>query len=376
MRAINLITLKPVAGATIKRGFDLDESKTGKTGADGFVKIPFTSDERVASGSFTLDVIGISGANRAYGDLSYYTSETDKYQTYFYTDRPVYRLGQTVYFKGLARERTVTGYKNPGAALDISMEVKDPDGNSLSTGTLKTNKFGAFHGLVEIPADSKTGGYSINLDYADGTKAYESFEIMQYRKPEYQVDVTPITPRVIAGEKAKARVHAAYYFGGAVANARVKYSIYSSTNWSGRYALTQRPAYYDFFDDWQSYDGGGESYGGDFLGDGYVQTDNDGEAIVEFQTKKTVIDASHPYDSSYLDKNYKVQCEVTDISRLTVVGSGSLLATAGQFALMVHTGSYVAKVGDTIPVTVSAIDYDGKPVANQNVTVKLANMAL
>ncbi len=372
VRAINLVTLKPVAGATINCGFDLSVPKTGKTGSDGFVHIPFTDAEQHQTGSSTLDVIGTYGANRAFGDISFYTSESDRYRTYCYTDRPVYRLGQTVYFKGLAREKTINGYKNPGADITLDMEVKDPDGNSLSTGELKTNSHGAFHGLVQVPLDGKTGGYSINLTYPDGSTAYEYFEIAQYRKPEFQVEVTPITPRVIAGQKAKMKVHASYYFGGAVANARVKYSIYDSTNWGLRYSLIKRPSYYSFFDDWEGSEMSSGTYGGDFLKDGYVQLDENGDAIVDVDTLEEKIDPAKPYDSSYLDKNYKVDVEVTDISRMTVTGSGTLLATAGDFALFVNPQTNVAKVGDSVPVTVQALDYDGKPVANKEVTVKVA----
>jgi alpha-2-macroglobulin len=372
VRAINLITLQPIEGATINCGFDLSVPKVGKTGKDGFVHIPFTTAEQHQSGSSTLDVVGHFGPNNAFGDVSFYTSESDKYKTYCYTDRPVYRLGQTVYFKGLAREKTVNGYKNPGANITLAMEVKDPDGNSLSTGEVTTNSHGSFHGVVAIPLDGKTGGYSINLSYPDGTTAYEYFEIAQYRKPEYQVEVTPITPRVVAGQKGKMKIHASYYFGGPVANARVKYSIYDSANWGLRYNLMKRPAYFTFFDDWEGSEMSGGSYGGDFLKDGFVQLDANGEALVDVDTIPEKIDPSKPYDSSYLDKNYKVDVEVTDISRLTVVGSGSLLATAGDFALFVRPESYVTKVGERVPVAVQAVGYDGKPVANKEVTVKIA----
>lgn len=372
IRAINLLTLKPIKGATIKCGFDLTVPKTATTGSDGFVRIPFTQEEQHQTGSSVLDVIGTFGLNRAFGDINFYTNESDKYRTYCYTDRPVYRLGQTVYFKGLAREKTLNGYKNPGGNISIDMEVKDPDGNSLSTGTVTTNKHGAFHGLVQVPADGKTGGYSINLTYPDGSTAYEYFEIAQYRKPEYQVEVTPLTPRVIAGQKGKMKVHASYYFGGAVANARVKYSIYDSANWNLRYNLTKRPDYFAFFDDWDGSEMNSGTYGGDFLKDGYVQLDENGDAVIEVDTIEEKVDPAKPYDSSYLDKNYKVDVEVTDISRLTVTGSGNMLATAGDFALFVKAQSSVAKVGETVPVNVEAIDYDGKAVANKEVTIKVS----
>ncbi|HEY9679419.1 MAG TPA: MG2 domain-containing protein [Drouetiella sp.] len=371
VRAIDLTTLKPISGAVIKCGEDLSVEKEGKTGADGFVHIPMQQPASDVTNGM-LDVIGSYGPYHAFGDISWYSNGNEHYKTYTYTDRPVYRLGQTVFFKGLSREKTIWGYKNPGANIKVDMEVKDPDGNSFQTGTLTTNANGGFHGVIQLAKDAKTGGYSINLTYPDGTNAYEYFEIAQYRKPEYQVEVTPVIPQIVAGQVGKMKVHASYYFGGAVANAHVKYSIYSSPNYSGRWHLMKRPEYFDFFNDWDGEESA-MSFGGDLLKEGTANLDANGDALVDVPTTAEQIDVSKPYDYSYLDKNYKVDVEVTDISRLTVVGSGNMIATAGDFALFVETGSYVTKAGDNVPTKVQAVDYKGNPVANQEVTLQMVH---
>ncbi len=163
------------------------------------------------------------------------------------------------------------------------MHIEDPNSEELFNGNVKTSDHGTFHGLYSIPADGKTGAYSINITYPDGTVAYETFEVAQYRKPEYQVEVKPLQARYVAGEKVKAKIHATYFFGGPVANAQVKYSIYSSTDWMSRWNLKARPDYYSFFDDWDNSEDSEyySDYGGDYVEEGTVTTDDNGEAIVE-----------------------------------------------------------------------------------------------
>lgn len=382
VRAIDLNTLKPVGGAKVSifEGKDKEQQlkalATGTTAHDGFVECALPPSVKAQS-SFNTMILGAFGNNLAYGAMNYWRSSADKMQTYFYTDRPVYRLGQTVNFKGIARAVGPSGYKNPGKNLELKVHIEDPGSEELFNGKIKTSDHGTFHGLYSIPADGKTGAYSINITYPDGTVAYENFEVAQYRKPEYQVEVKPLQPRYVAGQKVKAKIHATYFFGGPVANAQVKYSIYSSTDWSARWNLKTRPAYYSFFDDWDNSEDSEyySDYGGDYVEEGTVTTDDNGEAVVEVETKKSEPIGSHPNSSEYRDRNYKIEAEVTDISRMTVVSSGTAKVSAGNFCLFVTPGSYVAKVGDNLTADIEAVDYDGKPVANQDVTVRLSRFA-
>ncbi len=119
VRAIDLNTLKPVSGAKISifEGKDkASQAKTlasGTTADDGFVECQLPKSLNTQS-SFNSLIIGAAGNSLAYGAMNYWRSSSDKMQTYFYTDRPVYRLGQTVNFKGIARSIAPSGFKNPG----------------------------------------------------------------------------------------------------------------------------------------------------------------------------------------------------------------------------------------------------------------------
>ncbi|MBX9686137.1 MAG: carboxypeptidase regulatory-like domain-containing protein, partial [Candidatus Obscuribacterales bacterium] len=395
VRALDLRTLKPVEGVAVEvrsRGdanaasSETEADDTGaaegaklaqtvllskgsaKTGKDGFVE--FGVGNSLSKGcNANLIVCGFKGEQHAYGGMSMYRSAGEQHKTYFYTDRPIYRLGQSVCFRGICRDLEGNGFKNPGE-LSLNISLEDPDNTQIWSGKLKTNKFGTFNGVLEIPKEGKTGAYQINITYPDGSSSYERIEIDEYRKPEYKVEVTPIDTRVSAGSKARARIKAVYYFGAPVTNAKVKYTIYSQNDWYGRYRLMSRPDYYDYFDDWDS-SGSDYYYGGDYVSEGEVQTDAAGEAIVEFDTKDGSSDLEGIFDSSYEDKRYKVEVEVTDISRLSVLSSGFVSVTKGDFVLFVEPKSYIAKVGERISSNVRAVDYSGNPVANRTIRMQL-----
>jgi uncharacterized protein YfaS (alpha-2-macroglobulin family) len=377
VRAVDFDTLKPRAGVDVQLYFltaaKIGKSLTsGKTGADGFVSL--ASPQGVSSQN--LITVGTQGAEHAYGASWYYSNDNAKYTSYFYTDRPIYRLGQTVCFKSIIRHSEPGGYKTPREGLKVLAVAEDPDNNKLWEKQLRTNDHGTVNGTVDLPEEGKTGAYQITFTFPDGTKDYERFEVNQYRKPEYKVEVSPVQPRVVAGSKVKARVKATYYFGAPVRDARVKYSVYSSTDWSSRYRLMSRPSFYSYFDDWGDEDSSDsgyyyDSYGGSYVTQGYVQTDENGEAIVEFDSNPIERSSSHPFGSQYRDMRYKVEAEVTDISRMSVVSSGYCSVTAGDFALFVQPQNYVCRAGEPISVDFNAVDYDRKPVANQKVTVRL-----
>lgn len=373
VRAIDLNSLQPVQGYDIKllnRDHPKDTIMSAKTGADGFVKMRLP---QAISSSENLMVYGKRGEQHSYGAYGFYNGTSDSTSTYFYTDRPVYRLGQTVYFKGIARKKTLNGFTNPGGMV-VDINVEDPDNNIFQTTQVRTNTHGSFHGLVEIPKEGKTGAYQVTVKYPDGAQDYERFEVAEYRKPEYQVDVIPLEPRIVAGNKAKARIKASYYFGAPVTNAKVKYTVYSSIDWGARYSLMDRPAYFDYFDGWDHeddsyYDSG---YSGDYISEGYATTDENGEAIVEFDTRRSDWDKERPWEYDRYDRRYKVEAEVTDISRLSVIGNGALAVTNGAFGMFCDADSYIAKVGEPIGAHVTCISYDNhQPVANERVHLQL-----
>jgi hypothetical protein len=144
---------------------------------------------------------------------------------YTYTDRPVYRPGQTVNFKAVLRQDDDLRYSLPATGTPVTVRVLDGRGNVLHTLTLATNDFGSVHGDFLVPDGAMLGKYRIETEI-NGLSDSQYFRVEDYRKPDYQVTVTSLQPekqnRYVQGEDVKVQVHVAYYFGEPVAGAELK----------------------------------------------------------------------------------------------------------------------------------------------------------
>ena len=150
----------------------------------------------------------------------------DQVKVYTITDRPVYRPGSPVRFKfWVARSR----YDQPDAAdfagQTFDVEIRNPKGEKVLTKKFTADKFGGFDGSFELASDAALGEYQIFILKRGGG----TFRVEEYKKPEFEVSVAAPTKPVALGEKVSATIKANYYFGGPVAEAKVKYKITRTT---------------------------------------------------------------------------------------------------------------------------------------------------
>jgi alpha-2-macroglobulin len=277
---------------------------------------------------------------------------------YTYTDRPVYRPGDTAHFNTIVRSQTASGYTVP-QGQDIRLELRDPQTyDVIWTKTVTLSQMGTATWDFPIPADAHLGSYYLNMQigerYIEGT----NFSVEDYKKPEYAVKVAAQTPRVLQGQPIKATIDARYYFGEPVANAKVKWVVHTSTYWPlGRSD-----------DDDQADAGGGE--GGDDSADSGDAEEDDSAGGDQEEEKSGVLDADGKLqitvptkvDSKKQDLVYRVEARVTDAGNREIAGHGFALATYGSFFLTADPSSYVYSKGDTATINVAAQDYDKKPI--------------
>src|SRR5256714_7037174 len=147
--------------------------------------------------------------------------------SYIYTERPVYRPEQKVYFRGILRKRTDAGYKIP-AGKSVSVSVTDNDGASIYEQDLPLSTRGTFSGEFDLPEESALGRYTINASVGEES-ATGTFDVEEYKKPEYKVKVTTPSAFVLAGQKTKFTVSANYFFGSPVTKPSVNDYVYRPT---------------------------------------------------------------------------------------------------------------------------------------------------
>ncbi|HOK56925.1 MAG TPA: carboxypeptidase regulatory-like domain-containing protein, partial [bacterium] len=282
----------------------------------------------------------------AYIDYGYERS-FPKEKIYVYTDRPVYRPEQTVYFKGILRKDEGDHYllKNINSVI---VNITDPMGNNVYSTNAEV-KNGSFSGSFTIPDEAPLSLYYLNVynpeyDYQGSV----SFKVLEYRKPEFFVEVKSDKERYLPNEKVKILINSKYYFGAPVKNADVSYAVYETP-------LLEYDDYYE-----GKYEG--EYYGyRKYLTSGETKTDEKGEVLIEFMTK-----------SSYENETiYTVEVRVTDISKREVKSDCSFKVVPGNFRINITTTKYLYTHSENIPVKIEVMNYDGIPVKNQKINLKV-----
>ena len=303
------------------------------------------------------------------------------------TDRPVYRPGSPVRFKfWAARAR----YDQPGqsefAGRSFAVEIKNPKRDKVFAKEFTADSFGGFDGSFELPSDAMLGLYSVSTPN-EGKGGFHAFLVEEYKKPEFEVTVDAPTRPVMLGEKVTATIRAKHYFGGAVAQAKVKYKItrfgvveqwYPAGRWDwlfgpGHWWFAPDSAWYPGWSRWgmvQPVPPWERRAGGDVeeVAGAELPIRTDGTVPVEIDT--AAVKAAHPDQ----DQSYYITAEITDQSRRTIVGSGSLLVASKPFRVYtwVDRGHY--RAGDTIEAGICAQTLDHKPIAGKG-TLKLLKIA-
>jgi len=375
--AVDMVDNKPAAGATM-RILDRelrDMSRAGETGSDGTFSIArLPGDARLVIASLGDSV------SLCHADMP---GSRPSLAVYLFTDRPVYRPGHTVYFKGIVRKPLEIGYEMP-AQTEFEVVAQNAKGEQFFARTIRLSAMGSFDGAFALAEKAKPGEYHVILRYpsqvvpADETRithkrhrvfrggevASRTFEVQEYRKPEYKVTVEIPKRHYAGGETVTANVTATYYFGAPVAGAEVKYRVYTGAGWPFEGTSDEQLWRYDFSgwaegcgsEAWEpDWYGEGEYEGyygyGELLEEGKATTGADGMAALRISTKPVL----H-------DQRLTIEVDVSDASRKTISAQASTTVTQGDFALGLLTEAWLHKVREPAKVEALALDYEGKRI--------------
>ena len=358
--AVGLESNVPVPGAAIEAQRDGKTVAGGTTNADGLLTLALPKNP----GENELTVVGHAGASVAVASV--YTSwheQNGARRVYTYTDRPVYRPGQQVYFKSLVRDLRDDSYQVP-ANLGAQVRVTDPRDNLIYSGTQATGTYGSLAGAFSLSSAALPGTYAMTVSL-DGAPYETTFDVAEYRKPEYEVTVQTARPRYTRREPITATISAQYYYGAPVPNAKVNYTVMRSPYW-----VCDECAAWDE-DLFAPSEAGGMDMGGEFVRDGEGTTDNNGKLTITLPSS-----LAHPQKQAEEDETqdwrYEITANVTDLSQRAVTGTGATLVTQGEFRLTATPESWMARPGQPAVFDLRAVDYDGKPVSGARGTAQFA----
>ncbi|MFP6668855.1 MAG: MG2 domain-containing protein, partial [Pirellulales bacterium] len=260
-------------------------------------------------------------------------------RTIFFTDRSLYRPGQTIQFKGICIrvDAEADDYETiPNRKLAVLF--KDRNGKDIERVEVRSNDYGSFSGSVTAPTDRLTGHMSLSA--ADGPGGSAGFNVEEYKRPKFQVKLD--RPEVAAKLNAKVSLKgtATAYTGAAINDAQIRYRVVRQVRypyWWGWYYWWRAPR--------------GESQE---IAHGNLRTEADGTFTIEFTAKA---DPSVP-EKDEPTFHFAVYADVTDITGET--RSGETSVNVGYTALQATLSSESWLTDDkAVPVNIRTTTLDG-----------------
>jgi alpha-2-macroglobulin len=340
---------RPVPNAEIRvYNAKSEKIREGKSDENGLYRVPLQESDQPVLVSARLrspddvTLAGFSGVWRTYegygGSSMSHLPGGEPFLIYLYTERPIYRPGQTVYFKAILRQDNDVKYELPGPGTPVTVQVKDTRENTLQTLRLATNDFGSVHGEFLIPEGAMLGDYMIEMD-GDGFSGYGQFRVDDYRKPDYQVTITSLQPekqdRFVHGEEVRVQVNTAYYFGEPVAGATLEAEIFY--DYPIKTSIT-----------------------------GNLTTDEQGNTVLSF---KALYSDGYYYWWDSGKQRLRLQVSADDGSHQKVVGLFYFDVYLSTDRVRMDTGGYYAQPNAPLAVNISNVDIFGQPVAGRDLTL-------
>ena len=229
---VNAVSGQPVSEAEVtiytEKGGGYSPQQTYQADKQGTLKLDFLNSNKYWYNAHTAADNAMPILNLWKNDY-YYKESKRKEVLQLFTDRSIYRPGQTVYVSGLAYEMEKDSTR---VLADKKYTVSLYDANNNETGKVEvwTNGFGSFSGQFVLPSPCLTGYFSLRA--ADTSV---SFKVEEYKRPTFDVTFEPVKVEYQVGDSIEVAGMAKTFAGAPVQNARVHYNISRSYAWVWRF---------------------------------------------------------------------------------------------------------------------------------------------
>lgn len=364
----DLLTGAPVGDQAVS--FVSDGRQTGQaiTNEDGVATTPLTQDPERP----WMSVLAVSGQpgqadfavastdwNQGIGSWEFGIGQgydLDSFRMAFYTDRPIYRPGQTIHWKGVVRAIDGERYQLPTPGQTVQVVVRDDRGNPVLEDEFALGAHGSLFGSVELAPEATTGFYYLEARLAGpNDRTYYGgvgFQVASYRKPEFEISVQPDVAEVIQGETIRFVVEASYFSGGPLAQAPVEWNLLAEPFF---FSWSQQPAnrYYSFdpYNPEEEVNPFGGYYGG-LLQQGAGVTDKDGRLVVEIPADLA---------GALQSQRWTLDATVRSPTDQFVSGRSPVVVHRGEAYVGLSPRAYVSQVGQQAQIDVVVITPQGDP---------------
>ena len=226
---VNATDGQPIAGAKIElydQWYDFNTKKNKRT-----VHARLTTDENGEAYFKNVDGnILISTSNDKFTPAKniylsrtrYYERKDDKIEHQLFTDRSIYRPGQTVHASAISYiVKKGLDASVPGKSMELNFILRDPNWKQVAEQKATTDEYGTASVDFELPKEGKTGQYSISVN---GT-ASEYFRVEEYKRPTFEITFPKVNEKYTWGDTVVVKASAKTYAGVPVQGAKVEYLV-------------------------------------------------------------------------------------------------------------------------------------------------------
>jgi uncharacterized protein YfaS (alpha-2-macroglobulin family) len=316
------------------REYKIKKGPALKTDDNGYVAVANpNSNER----NFFIEFI--NGTDSYFNSNNYYSynNQQQDYTTitsHFFTDRAIYRPGQTVYFKAILLESTNGKNHKLKTNFPITVTFYDVNYQKVSALDLKTNEFGSVSGEFIAPQ----GGLLGQMHITDGRgTAYISVE--EYKRPKFETTFNPLQGTYKLKDEVTVSGIAKAYAGNVIDGAKVKYRVVRNV---------QYPYWYWWY---RPYNSGASNVE---ITNGETTTNDTGAYAIKFNA----LPDESVSKTSYATYNYQVTADVTDINGET--HSSVTSVSIGYQALKLNVyANEIIEANSSKPITISTTNLNG-----------------
>jgi alpha-2-macroglobulin len=290
----------------------------------------------------------------------------DAFQSYFYTDRPIYRPGQTLYWKGIVRALVDDTYQLPPDDLTIMVTLHDPLGNVMVEEEMSLSENGTVDGRIELSPEAVAGSYFLEVRLPLGPDRFSysgaSFTVASYRAPEFEITLTTDKPEYQQGDMVRVTLQANYFSGGPLANAPITWRLFSDPY---TFVWDKGPSdrYFNFqpFDpDQASYDPYSSSFYLGLLREGTGITGPDGSFVIEVPADIAL---------ALQSQNWSFDVTVQSSTNQFVSARTTIPVHKAQFYVGVSPRQYVGTVDTPTLIDFVTVTPQGDPYPEQELEV-------
>ncbi len=313
-------------------------------------------------------------------DASYFSLPTDynplDVKVYLYSDRPLYRPGQPVYFRGMIRGQNDTTYSITNQKT-IPVQIVNDQNQSVYQADFPVDEFGVFSGSAALAANVPLGQYRIvaapygfpDQNQPSDPQRLPQFDhqitVAEYRVPEFQIKAAADQRQVVQGDRIKVTVNSSFFFGGAVNNASVTWTARAE-----RYSFAYKGSGgYNFIDyDEDGTAGEGTAYGpidpdaSKAIARGSGKTDTQGNFVIELPATLRKAGQS---------QTVIVEATVTDESNQAISGRAAVIVNQGEFYIGAAAENYVGTANQSENWNLITVDWNSQPRPNTDLSVRV-----